>query len=145
MMSQGVGMYKKFMIPSVVPADSDYKATEMEVEIFDEWGKLAKQEQDALKDLMTHYLQKRWDEQYKKVTHKEQSKILFALLKLLALEDLKKDIRYSVSHNKLGVLGKNILEAHARLNKDAMQREKVHPSMLASIPEGESPSPSLKM
>jgi len=110
-------MYKKFNVPSVVPVNSDYKSSVMEVEIPDEYNKLQPPEQNALSGLMTHYLQKRWDEQYKKIINKEQSTILFTLLKLRALEDLKRDIRYTIFHNNLESLSKNILQAYARLQE----------------------------
>lgn len=141
-------MYKKFMIPGVLPEGSDYKPSVMEVEVPDEWNKLEAKEQDALTDLMTHYLQKRWDEQYKKVVNKEQTTILFTLLKLRALEDLKRDIRYTIFHNNLGSLGRNVLQAHAKLKgiqvKDPASCGKVSPSMLAPIQEEVHPSSSPK-
>lgn len=132
-------MYKKFKIPGVVPEGSDFKSSEITVEVPDEWDKLQPQEQKALIGLMTHYLQKRWDEQYKRVINKEQATILLTLVKLRALEDLKRDIRYTVFYNNLGLLGQKILEAHTELErkqiKAPVQCEKASSSLLAPIQE----------
>jgi hypothetical protein len=139
-------MNKEFTVPSVVPKGCNDKPSTIEVEVFDEWNKLKKEEQKALTDLMTHYLQKRWEEQYKKLVNKEQKTIGFVYLQLHALEDLKKDINYKIFYNDLGSLSRNILQAHERLQgmqvKDPVQCKKASSSMLASIQEMPQPNSS---
>lgn len=134
-------MNKEFKVPNIVPEGSDYKPSMIKVEVFDEWNKLQIQEQGALTDLMTHYLQKRWDEQYKKLINKEQKTIGFVFLQLHALEDLKKDINYKIFHNNFGALGRAVLQAHARLKEKQVKEhapcEKTNPIILDETPSKE--------
>ncbi len=123
-------MYKKFVVPNIVPEGCHEQPRVLDVEIPDEWSKLRTDEQDALTKLMEYYLQKRWDEQYKKILNKEQNTILFTLLKLRALEDLKRDIRYTIFYKNLEKLTENILSAHAAMKEKQVTNQKKNPVVL---------------
>jgi hypothetical protein len=85
-------------------------------------------------ELMTHYLQVRWHEQYMICERKKQDGIHTLTLRKRAVEDVKSDIKYDSCCNDSKQLSANILKAYSSLQKKLKEKnaqwEKDHPIVI---------------
>lgn len=130
-------IYKTYDITAIVHQDAfgiTYEPRSLNVSIPTEWNNITKDVNDALTDLISHYLQVRWYEQYKNCVKKTQPAIYTITLSLHAIEDVKKAIKHDqYCHDQLQ-LSKNILNAHVDLQniqaQNNAQWDKEHPIIL---------------
>jgi hypothetical protein len=119
-------MFKEIKILATVHLDAFveiYKERTLNVEMPDQWSTIDKPAEEAMIELLTHYLKRRWREQIINCIEGKQQVIQTLTLRKRAVNDLKTAIDHDTCCNDPILLSQTMVKVNERVKQEIAEEQ----------------------